>query len=263
MSLLEEKKIKQSPQNNGLLMCARYAFMPNKLQYCGGPNNNELFAYNTENITDPGLNQLLQEFQTLFPYLKLIAEANRIKDPFDYSVVEAYWLGNNLLDNVPLNRLYYHFIDNLSLKKKLTPRDFEILVGKIPQGAIPHHCFHVLNIYFRTGHLAVPHTLLSMDSCRINWGKIIKVEDTEIVVETQKLNYSNNKLQLEPDKQKVLYKLLNKSFISNPHEQDLVSFHWGWVCEKISKNQMLNLKKYTQACLDIANNIKTRVALNS
>ncbi len=263
MSLSDEKKLELSAQNNGLLMCARYAFMPNKLQYCGGPNNNELFAYNIENTTDPGLNKLLKEFQTLFPYLKLISEANRIKDPFDYSVVEAYWIGNKLLDNVPLNRLYHHFIDNLSLKKKLTPRDFEILVGKIPQGAIPHHCFHVLNIYFRTGHLAVPHTLTSMDSCRINWGKIIKIEDTEVTVETQRLNYYDNKLTLIPHTQKVLYRLLNKSFISSPKEQELVSFHWGWVCEKISSHQVLNLKKYTQACLDIANNIKTKATLNS
>jgi len=228
--------------------------MPNKLQYCGGPNNEELFAYNVEHISDPGLSALLKEFQTLYPYLKLIAEANKIKDCFDERVVEAYWIGNELLDNISMKRLYAHFIDNLQLKKKLTPREFNLLVGKIPRGAIPHHCFHVLNVYFRTGHLAVPHTINSMDSCRIGWGKVKSIEGDYLNIETQTLSHSNNKLMLKENaEKKVLFKLLNKSFIKTPQLDNLITYHWDWACEIITSQQAYNLKKYTQACLDIAN----------
>ncbi|KKR08550.1 MAG: hypothetical protein UT32_C0001G0070 [Parcubacteria group bacterium GW2011_GWC2_39_14] len=255
MSLTDFIKQNQ-PQSNGLLTCARYAFMPNRLQYCGGPNNEELFAYNTENVSDPGLSALLKEFQTLFPYLKLIAESNKIKDVFDARIVEAYWLGNELLENVSMKRLYSHFVDGLHLKKKLQPKDLELLMGKIPRGAIPHHCFHVLNIYFRTGHLAVPHTLESMDSCRIGWGKVKKISENDLIVETQRLVYENNRLKLsETIDKNISFKLLHKSFLQNPTIGDNISYHWGWACDKITEKQKTNLKKYTQACLDIANGL--------
>lgn len=241
-------------QFNGLITCARYAFMPNKLQYCGGDNNKELFEYSASKIIDPGLTHLLQEFQTLYPYLKLIAETNKIKDIFDYRVVEAYWIGNELLDNVDMNKLYWHFIDGLNLKKKLTLSEFEKIVGKIPKGALPHHSFHVLNVYFRTGHLAVEHTLESMDHCRIGWGKIMKVNEHDVEIETQKLTYSTCLSLSETINKKVLYKFLNRGFIDNPQVGQIVSYHWNWACEIITDNQQKNLEKYTRLCIALANN---------
>ena len=39
-------------------------------------------------------------FEGAWPYLQLIAAANRIDDPLDPRVVDAYWVGNGLLDKV-------------------------------------------------------------------------------------------------------------------------------------------------------------------
>ncbi|KKQ79565.1 MAG: hypothetical protein UT02_C0031G0012 [Parcubacteria group bacterium GW2011_GWC2_38_7] len=129
-------------------------------------------------------------------------------------------------------------------------------MGKIPQGAIPHHCFHVLNVYFRTGHIAVANTIESMDSCRIGWGKIKKVNDNYLIVKTQQLTHQDNKLILSEEIDKTIaFKLLSKSFVNAPQVGDIISYHWGWACDKITPKQAFNLKKYTQACLDIANGL--------
>jgi len=70
----------------GLLKCARYAFSPNKLKYCGPVDKNfELFSYLTEKVEDQGLEELLDDFAVMYPYLKLIAEENGIKDVFSES----------------------------------------------------------------------------------------------------------------------------------------------------------------------------------
>ena len=44
----------------GSLRFIRYAFMPNRLRYCGGDENRSLFEYGIENAIDGGLNPLLR-----------------------------------------------------------------------------------------------------------------------------------------------------------------------------------------------------------
>lgn len=50
--------------------------------------------------------ELERQFEGADPYLELIARANRIADPLDRSVVEAYWIGNPLLDRVDMGALH-------------------------------------------------------------------------------------------------------------------------------------------------------------
>jgi len=72
---------------DGPQLFARYAFMPNRLTYCGGDDNRALFDYCLAGVTDPGLRGLLRKFTGAMPYLQLIAECNAILDPFDAQVV--------------------------------------------------------------------------------------------------------------------------------------------------------------------------------
>src|SRR5918997_5670109 len=90
----------------GLLLFIRYAFMPNHLGYCGGNENEILLEHAAENRADPRLAPMLAKFTGAFPYLQTIAAANGVTDPFDPRVVEAYWLGNELLDHVEGGDLY-------------------------------------------------------------------------------------------------------------------------------------------------------------
>jgi len=239
----------------GLLRCARYAFSPNKLKYCGPVEKNaEILAYMLEGVEDQGLGQLLGEFGVMQPYLKLIADENKIKDPFDERVVEAYWIGNQLLENVSIKQFWDNLLDKQGLKKRFKAKDLRWIVGKIPIGAKVHHSFHVFNVWSRTGHEAKPHTVETMDSCRISWGKVVSKSKGKIKVKTQGLRYKEGRLSLEEGVVKeVGWRIGDKQIVDSIKAGDLITFHWGWVCEKVSKKQVENLKKYTEWHLKLAN----------
>ena len=131
----------------GILRCARYAFSPNKLHLCGPDANREVFSYIKEGASDPGLEKILSAFHTMYPYLRHIAEANKIRDPFDDRVVEAYWIGNNLLETIDKKVFYRHIIDEQKIKKRVNSTEFNKITDKIRSGAVPHHSFHVFTIW--------------------------------------------------------------------------------------------------------------------
>lgn len=240
--------------NDGAVLCSRYAYMPNKLQYCGGDDNLNLFEYAATGQSDVGLTEILEDFATLYPYLKLIAEANKIEDIFDYRVSEAYWLGNNLLTQVQKSKLYEHLVDAQELKKKLKPELFAKVVGTIPEGALPHHNFHVISVPKRTGHYPVEHTVETMDACKISWGQVKKVENDKVVVEYYPLVHEDNKLALGAAKDKwCQWQKNDSSFVADLRAGDWVTIHWDWVCDKITEVQRQNLKYYTQLSINLAN----------
>ncbi len=88
------------PRADGPLLFARYAYPPNQLGYCGGDDPAALLEQTSARVVDGGLRQSLRAFEGAWPYLELIAAANGLHDPLDARVVEAYWLGNPLLERV-------------------------------------------------------------------------------------------------------------------------------------------------------------------
>ena len=84
----------------GPLLFARYAFPPNERGLCGPDDHAALRDYATAGVAGPGLVRLAAGFAGAWPYLELIAAASKIKDALDPRVVEAYWVGNSLLDKV-------------------------------------------------------------------------------------------------------------------------------------------------------------------
>ncbi|MBU1165126.1 hypothetical protein KKA15_06240 [Patescibacteria group bacterium] len=241
--------------DDGILQCARYAYMPNRLRYCGGDKNFDLFEYVTNQQTDEGLKEILHDFATLDPYLKLIAQSSNIKDQFDKKVIEAYWIGNDLLDKVKVSKLYRHLVDEHDMKKKLKPEIWQQVEVVLPAGAKPHHSFHVFNIPKRSGNYPVEHTISTMDECRISWGKIIKGPKAQkITVKYQPLVYQNNQFALgEEIEKEVLYQNEDKSFVSDLEVGDTIAMHWSWVCEKLNPQQVNNLNKWTNYHISLKN----------
>jgi len=92
----------------GALLAARFSFMPNRLGYCGPEENRTMLQYLADGHGDRGLEQILARFAGAFPYYTFIAAANGISDPFHPSVIEAYWIGNALLDRVEAADLWQH-----------------------------------------------------------------------------------------------------------------------------------------------------------
>jgi len=244
------------PQNSidGVLRCAKYAFMPNYFAYCGPDQNKALFEYCSQNYYEPTLNRILSEFEVMYPYLKLIARENKIKDEFNPEVVEAYWLGNNLTESVNIKNLYRHFTEDRNLRSKLKKGLVEKVLSLQPDLAKPHHNFHVMNIWLRAGKLNINHTLKTIDECRITWGKVKKIKKSTILVDYQPLIIKNDKITLGKEiEREVLTQFDNKSFVKDLKLGDIVTIHWGWVCEKINQRQLNNLKKYTLESLNIFN----------
>ncbi len=238
--------------NKGIIRCARYAFMPNKLSFCGPDKNKDLFYYCSENKADSGLNSILEEFQTLYPYLRFIAKSNRIKDPFDEKVIEAYWLGNQLLERIDQPSLYYHLNNNLEIKKKVKLGSYRKIEKKISLGAKPHHNFHVFSVWQQAKNQDLARILSSMDLCRISWGRVLKVGSSILETAYQPLTLKDNSLILGSEKMiQVNYQA--NAFLKKIKPGDWISLHWGFACEKLNDLQVAYLKKYTQENIQLNN----------
>lgn len=239
---------------NGVFTCSRYSYPPNSLSLCGPAKQNDLKWYAASGETDSGTKEILSQFSTLYPYLSLISYENNIKNPLSQRVVEAYWLGNTLLANVTPKPYAKLLTDTLWLKKKTGIKTHNKLLAKLDYSSLPHHSFHVLNVYKRTGNLDVVHTIETMDACLVNWGKVIAFSAGSVIVETKKLSRVNDTLKFGKI---IIRKLLpqgKKDIITSSLEVgDTVSYHWGYVCQKLSVQQFNNLNYYTSLSLKMAN----------
>jgi hypothetical protein len=234
----------------GTLRFIRYAFMPNRLRYCGGDDNRTLFEYGIEQASDGGLTPLLRRFNGALPYLQLIARANAIPDPFDPRVVEAYWIGNELLDGVEVRQLYDHLADRFGAQ--LQGRTRNLVLGKAPAGARPHHSFHVLDVHSRIGELE--HSLATLDNCRVSWALVQRIEAGELVVDRSALVLRDGKLVLDaPRSERIVRQIEGRGFADEADVGGWVSVHWGWACEVLSQTQKARLERYTRHHLAIAN----------
>lgn len=238
----------------GIMRCSRYSFGPNRLHYCGPDANKELHDLIESGESNIGLAQILKQFKTLFPYLKYIAHINNIKDPFDSRVVEAYWLGNELLESVEQRTLYRFLTEDLRIKDKLKNKEFHWLEEKIKRGAVPHHSFHVLNIWGQEGHNDSLEILSRMDECRISSGIVMTVKGPEIVVSTEPLIYTAGKFSLGEAALKTLTRQLEAEYdIEQIKLGQTVSIHWSVPCEVITPHQAATLRKYTLKNIAFAN----------
>jgi hypothetical protein len=167
----------------GPLLFSRYAYPPNQLGYCGPADHQALLEYGAVGLVDRGLVQLAQGFAGAWPYLELIAHATGIGDPLDRRVVEAYWVGNALLDRVDMLTFGNSLMDRF---RRRSGSAWGHLAEAIPAGAVPHHSFHVFGVYPWVGLLGegrkVDHPLRVLDRCRIRWGRVVAAEGNEVVV---------------------------------------------------------------------------------
>jgi len=86
--------------STGLLLAARFSRGCNRANELGiTPFLKKYVESRGENCSEREIRKKLED---LFSYLyyRVIAESNNIKDPFDVRVVKAYWIGNELLENI-------------------------------------------------------------------------------------------------------------------------------------------------------------------
>jgi hypothetical protein len=233
----------------GLLLFARYAFMPNRLGYCGGDVRG-VFETCAAGETSPDVRDWALQFEGAYPYLALIARANEIADPFDPRVVEAYWVGNTLLHNASLAPLYDSLRERFAAR--LSPKNLNLILGQVPNGAHPFHAFHVLDVCRRTGALAA--SLPTLDNCRISWGQVEAVVNGSLQVSVQPLVFESGQLVLGAPQTRMVTRQMNgRGFVNEVYVGDWVSIHWDWACDVLNPRQLENLRRYTRESLTLAN----------
>ncbi|HEY9594937.1 MAG TPA: DUF6390 family protein [Spirochaetia bacterium] len=237
--------------SDGLLLFARYAYPPNRLGYCGPSDSAGLLGYLGEGAADQGLRELGQRFEGAYPYLLLIARANGIADPFDRRVVEAYWIGNALLERVRPEG----FLENLRerFRPRMDGREFEWMTSVLPLGARPHHNFHVFDVYRRAGLMRDERAIIAldrMDQCRISWGRVVTADGPELVVARSPLVLRGGALALDaPVPARVTRHLTAAGAFDDARPGDYVSIHWGWACQRLDRRALAALVRATSRAL--------------
>lgn len=237
----------------GLALCTRFAYPPNSLHLCGPERQIDIQHYHTTSLLDSGAVELISQFNTLYPYLCLIASHHHLS-PFDPRVVEAYWLGNPLLKQIPVKSLLHHVEDEFALRKKLTLKDRNSLYETIAEGGLAHHAFHVIHIYTRTGHDPSPQTVASMDACIINWGQIVEIHENSLTVNSRPLRKTETGLVFGASQQRVIEHAGSHDVVVGKLKPgDTISYHWGKLCTKLNQRQQQQLQTFTNLSLHLAN----------
>ena len=235
---------------NGIELASRFSYITNSLRFCGPSEAYEQFLqYLDKKNNEEEVKNLLLKFESLRPYFTSIAEKAEL-DCFDYKVIEAYWIGNRLLDN----------FNNEDMKKiiiKLTLRGLpksigEKLIHNMPSGLMPHHNFNVLYVGVGMTTKSVETNIQNMDNCRVSWGKVLEVSQDKLLVQTNLLiKNNNNKFELKQNETKTAVYL--PKMVPNIKNGDVVALHWGFAPLILTQEQLNNLEKYTNKILWVLN----------
>ena len=236
------------PLPDGAVLFARYAYPPNALGYCGGDDPSGLLERTSSGAVDEDLRRALRAFEGAWPYLELIAHANGVADQLDARVVEAYWIGSELLDRVD------PVLMATAMEARFRPqlgRSWVALGESAGAGAVPHHSFHVLGVYpyvglLRTGVVDEP--LRVLDRCRIRWGRVVELTADQAVVRSQLLVWDAARLRLElgePVLETATVRSAGWALAGPLSVGDWCSLHWDWVCDRLTPDQVRRLRGYT------------------
>jgi hypothetical protein len=239
----------------GPLLFARFAYPPNALGYCGPDDPAALLGHASAGESGPDLAALARQFAGAWPYLQLIAASTGHDDPLDSAVVDAYWIGNRLLDRVDPRLFAAHLVDRFEARAAAGTGDLTTLALL---GAVPHHNFHVLAVYPWVGLLragrAGEEPLRVLNSCRIRWGRVLSVHEGLAEVSCQPLRWTGRSLQLGPARAETVRHYGRAGWPpAAVSVGDIVGLHWDWVCDILDARRLRALRKYTDRVLRMTN----------
>lgn len=227
---------------SGTSLFARYAYPPNELGYCGPDDASVLLGRNPA-LAELAIADHARKFEGAWAYLEIIAAAAQIRDPLDARVVEAYWIGNDLLDNV----------DPDALVAQVRAR-FGDQAGASWVPGLPHHGFHVFAVYPWVGllHRGNGVALSVLEQCRIRWGEVLAVEGPRVHVSVRSLVLRDGMLELDSAREQTAAwsahgdSLVHAGSVDDAHAPlsagDQVAMHWDWVCDILSHDQVAELE---------------------
>jgi hypothetical protein len=253
----------------GPILFARFAYPPNRLGLCGpdagltlpdrlrdGRSGGSFDGRPDHGMPDaqpdPELRRIAAAFEGAWPYLELIAAENDRRDPLDGEVVEAYWLGNDLLRRV---RPQARFDDlEKRFRPRTAPRAWPWLADKAGGASVVHHSFHVIEVLPRIGLIrgGLPPALLGvLESCLIRPARVESIGGDAMRVAIPTLRLQDGRLELGPATSLAVD--VDGGFGDALEPGDDVAVHWGRICGRISAGQARRLRAITERNIAVAN----------
>lgn len=250
----EERPGTLGTRQPGALLFARFAFPPNSLGLCGPETGLTLPDRVRDGRMDIELRRIAQGFEGAWPYLELISSENDLPDPLDARVVEAYWLGNDLLGQVGARAHHADLEDRF--RDRARPVEWRWLESKAGSDARVHHSFHVLEVLPRIGLIRgglPPDMVRVLERCLIRPGTVTGRDQTHLEVAVPPLELVNGKLRFGPPRTERLAFATGDAYGDDPAIGDLVALHWERVCGRLSRIQAARLRSVTERNLAVAN----------
>ncbi|OGY24686.1 MAG: hypothetical protein A2Y57_00400 [Candidatus Woykebacteria bacterium RBG_13_40_7b] len=260
---------------SALKLAISYSLPSYQLGFCGPQEEKSkkvlLDFVNGKKVDEDLVKEALTKFEAPYPYFKLIAKSNGIADPFDERVVKAMWVGNELLDKVKTEDLRNLIRTEFAKPGLLSREEAEKRAKKVPastrprplrlseasssgrggpDGAVPHHSFHVLILGPVTGRVNLEGAML--DLCRIGWGRVteLRIKNKELIIRYRPL-VIGKKIRFGEEVEKGIG--WNKEIVPKVKIGDWVSFHWGQACEVLTPKEVQKLEHYTQGTINLVN----------
>ncbi len=235
---------------NGIELAIRFSYVVNSLRYCGPESEDDFLKYLNGESNEEEVKELFKKFEGFRPYMQLTSEKTG-KDMFDYDVIEAYWLGNSLLDEFDGEDMKK--IVEMLVTRGLPKSIGDELVKNMPAEAFPHHSFHVMYVGPGRTTGTVPTNMDTMSKCIASEATVVEVNEGELVVKTCPLDKKDDKFVFgEEIEKKVKWK---KEITPSIKVGDKVALHWDFAGLVLTERQVENLKKYTKQTLDTVNNL--------
>lgn len=215
----------------GAVLFARYAYPPNELGYCGPAGAREML--DPDAVAEIGRRARL--FEGAWSYLELLAEAGGVDDPLDAAVVEAYWVGTDLLDRLEPAMLVTRLERAFAGQPGGTWREAHAR-------AEAHHSFQVFEVYpwaalLLDGRPPGP-AVEVLDRCRIRVGVVQQVDGETVTVRTRRLAWDGRDLdEDDAGQEQARWSVEGRALMAAPARGDLVALHWDWVCEVLTPEQ--------------------------
>ncbi|HEX2804808.1 MAG TPA: DUF6390 family protein, partial [Kineosporiaceae bacterium] len=103
------------------------------------------------------------------------------------------------------------------------------------------------------------HALDVLDRCRIRWGRVTGLDGDTVVVRSQALQWDGWQLQLgEPTLQRAVRSIDGLGMAGDLRPGDWVALHWDWVWDRLSRRQLVTLRRFTARHLEIVNSTRDR-----
>lgn len=207
---------------SGLLLFCQHAYPASLNGACGQTDSEALKTFIQTGQPPENIKEVLRSFPNVIKNLKRLSEISGIKDIFDYRLIEAYWLGNNLLEKFPKDRKPFHLA---SLLQTLKP-------------ALKNNSRRAVTI---------------LENCRISYGQILTLKNPlgqktgrAKVIEYNPISNRPKAIAFRKDRIKTV-KFIDPRLKKN----DLISMHHNYICAALTEKQLVQLAGHTllQLCL--------------